>query len=96
MSPSGCLRLPHPKVSVFKHLEVNVFPSVPYTLSINIRRDEAAALQQYFNLEVHEWPQYALSQLCSLYPPRELRTCRELCSCEEDELMSTRSPSSTS
>lgn len=40
------------QVSVFKHLEVNVFPSVPYSLDINIRRDEAAALQQYFKLEV--------------------------------------------
>lgn len=39
-------------MSVFKHLEVNVFPSVPYNLDINIRRDEAAALQQYFKLEV--------------------------------------------
>jgi len=49
-----------PKVSVFKHLEVNVFPSVPYTLSINIRRDEAAALQQYFKLEVNDWPRAVL------------------------------------
>lgn len=37
---------------MFKHLEVNVFPSVMYDLDINIRRDEAAALQQYFKLEV--------------------------------------------
>lgn len=42
----------HPQVSVFKHLEVNIFPSIPYNLSINIRRDEAAALQHYFKLEV--------------------------------------------
>ncbi|CAM9469772.1 unnamed protein product, partial [Hapterophycus canaliculatus] len=40
------------EVSVFKHLEVNIFPSIPYNLSINIRREEAAALQQYFKLEV--------------------------------------------
>ena len=40
------------QVSVFKHLEVNVFPSVKYHLDINIRRYEAAALQQYFKLEV--------------------------------------------
>ncbi|CAN0506319.1 unnamed protein product, partial [Ectocarpus sp. 12 AP-2014] len=39
------------EVSVFKHLEVNIFPSVHYNLCINIRRDEAAALQQYFKLE---------------------------------------------
>lgn len=39
-------------MSVFKHLEVNIFPSVEYLLEINIRRDEAAALQQYFKLEV--------------------------------------------
>ncbi len=45
---------------MFKHLEVNVFPSVPYTLSVNIRRDEAAALQQYFKLEVNGCPQDAL------------------------------------
>lgn len=37
---------------MFKHLEVNIFPSVHYDLCINIRRDEAAALQQYFKLEV--------------------------------------------
>lgn len=37
---------------MFKHLEVNIFPSVHYNLCINIRRDEAAALQQYFKLEV--------------------------------------------
>ncbi|CAM9101923.1 unnamed protein product, partial [Scytosiphon promiscuus] len=39
------------EVSVFKHLEVNIFPSIPYNLSINIRREEAAALQHYFKLE---------------------------------------------
>lgn len=43
------------QVSVFKHLEVNVFPSVPYNLDINIRRDEAAALTQYFKLEVRNF-----------------------------------------
>lgn len=42
---------------------MNVFPSVKYHLAINIRRDEASALQQYFKLEVRFlW--------VVVYPPR--------------------------
>lgn len=61
---------------MFKHLEVNVFPSVPYTLSINIRRDEAAALQQYFKLEVNECSHDALrhTPYFCIARPRNLST----------------------
>ena len=39
-------------MSVFKHLEVNIFPSVVYELAINMRKEEATALKEYFRIEV--------------------------------------------
>jgi hypothetical protein len=38
-------------VSVFKHVEVNMFPSASYTLVLQLTRGVAALLQRYFNLE---------------------------------------------
>lgn len=57
---------------MFKHLEVNIFPSIPYNLSINIRRDEAAALQQYFKLEVGTAARYDEKRLTQATPRVEV------------------------
>ncbi|CAM9337318.1 unnamed protein product [Discosporangium mesarthrocarpum] len=39
------------QVSVFKHLEVNIFPSVSYELALQMTRGVAVLLQKYFNGE---------------------------------------------
>ncbi|CAM9143768.1 unnamed protein product [Chrysoparadoxa australica] len=55
-------------VSVFNHLEINMFPGAAYVLAMVMTRDLATQLQQYFNLE--EPPDHAKDSPATLLGER--------------------------